>query len=81
MLVDLSGRVSGHGVGDICLRHVCPSISDDNCLVKTDNPIFQLKELGTFDCYKTYYDRQDESQRALQAMFKKQSFQTFTEAS
>ncbi|GHJ88511.1 hypothetical protein NliqN6_4913 [Naganishia liquefaciens] len=59
MLVDLSGRVPGHGVGEICLKH--------------------LKELGTFDCYKAYYDRQDESQRALQAMFKKQSFQTFTE--
>lgn len=25
MLVDLSGRVPGHGVGDICLKHVCSS--------------------------------------------------------
>ena len=25
MLVDLSGRVPGHGVGEICLKHVCPA--------------------------------------------------------
>jgi hypothetical protein len=29
MLVDLSGRVAGHGVGDICLRHVCQNTLDD----------------------------------------------------
>lgn len=40
---------------------------------------YKLKELGTFDCYKAYYDRQDESQKVLQEMFKKPSFQTFTE--
>lgn len=78
-LVDLSGRALGHGIGDICLRHV--RIRYSFTYITKSDVLFlhQLKELGTFDGYKAYYDRQDESQIALQEMFKRQSFQTFTE--
>ncbi|KAJ9106135.1 hypothetical protein QFC21_001277 [Naganishia friedmannii] len=78
--IDISGRVAGQGIGDVCLRHVSGALTKRlapkqlTCLNRT-----KLKDLGTFDCYKAYYDRQDESQKVLQEMFRRSSFQTFTE--
>lgn len=49
-------------IGDVCLRHV--SFASD----VTD---MQLKQLKTFDPYRTYIGNQDESQKLFQEMLKK----------
>lgn len=39
-----------------------------------------MKEANTFDCYRTYYDKQDESRRSFNSMIKRQQFEHFTES-
>lgn len=41
----------------------------------------QFKEAHTFQPYRAYLEKQDESQRTLQAMMKKPTFATFAEVS
>lgn len=40
-----------------------------------------MKEANTFDCYRTYYDKQDDSRKVFNAQLRRQPFETFTEAS
>lgn len=40
-----------------------------------------MKEATTFDCYRTYYDKQDDSRKVFNAQLRRQPFETFTEVS
>lgn len=80
--VDLTGRVRDRNIGDVCLHHVSDSCNPFwNDVSSLKPPPHQLKNLRTLECYRTYYDRQDESQRSFQSMSKRPSFETFTEVS